>query len=339
MMKVTDEIRKRWSTSSRISVTAIQPANATAACPDGRPPRNGVPLPVSAFVAITTIVVSTSAIKRQLGRDGREPVEQPRAAVGDLAREDEVADRDGDGGRDQHGAGGDVLRQLRHRVERGRRDVDRRLDGRVQHLRDQDERDREQQRDQLQLVDAGDERRDQHEHRDGEVDPHVPLRAEHVDDPLEGEVERLDDRGRTPRSSCRALPRSRPSAPRSAPARRARGRDRPSRSTSSGRLENRRPEHSSTVPENVHASEARKTTAGETCSGSSSPGSTSRRSMRVAAAGEIALAADSVLAHPRRPRRASVRSGPSCRPSGRRGPGRVSATDIARPEVVKTKRP
>ena len=62
MMNVTDEIRKRWSTSARISVTAIQPANATAAWPDGRPPRSGVPLPVSAFVAITTIVVSTSAI-------------------------------------------------------------------------------------------------------------------------------------------------------------------------------------------------------------------------------------------------------------------------------------
>ena len=44
-----------------MSVTAIQPANATAAWPDGSPPRSGVPLPVNAFVAITTSVVSTSA--------------------------------------------------------------------------------------------------------------------------------------------------------------------------------------------------------------------------------------------------------------------------------------
>ena len=60
MMRTTEETRKRWL--SRISVTAIQPANAIAAWPDGSPPRSGVPRPVSAFVAITTITVSTSAI-------------------------------------------------------------------------------------------------------------------------------------------------------------------------------------------------------------------------------------------------------------------------------------
>ena len=37
MMKVTDEMRKRCDESSRMSVTAIQPAKATAAWPDGRP--------------------------------------------------------------------------------------------------------------------------------------------------------------------------------------------------------------------------------------------------------------------------------------------------------------
>ena len=42
-------------------MTAIQPANATAACPDGQPPRRGVPRPESAFRAITKAVVSTSA--------------------------------------------------------------------------------------------------------------------------------------------------------------------------------------------------------------------------------------------------------------------------------------
>ena len=47
--------------SSRRSVTAIQPANATAACPDGHPPRSGDPRPDSAFIAITSAVVRTSA--------------------------------------------------------------------------------------------------------------------------------------------------------------------------------------------------------------------------------------------------------------------------------------
>ena len=92
--------------------------------------------------------------QRDLGRCVAEPVEQPRAAVGHLAREDEVADRDGVHGRDQDGARGDVLGELRERVERGRRDVDRLLDRRVDHLGDEHEGDREQQRDQLQLRDA-----------------------------------------------------------------------------------------------------------------------------------------------------------------------------------------
>ncbi len=40
----------------------------------------------------------------------------------------------------------------------------------------------------------------QHDHCDQEVDPHVPLRPEHVDDPLERDVEALEDRRRpTPR--------------------------------------------------------------------------------------------------------------------------------------------
>ena len=44
-----------------MSVTAIQPANATAACPDGRPPRSGVPRPVYAFTATTRMTVTASA--------------------------------------------------------------------------------------------------------------------------------------------------------------------------------------------------------------------------------------------------------------------------------------
>ncbi len=38
----TDETRNCCSSTS--SVIAIQPANASAACPDGKPPRSGVPL-------------------------------------------------------------------------------------------------------------------------------------------------------------------------------------------------------------------------------------------------------------------------------------------------------
>src|SRR6266516_757293 len=54
--------------------------------------------------------------------------------------------------------------------------------------------------------------------------------------------------------------------------------------------ENSPPAASSPLPANVHSSEARKSTPGTTCSGSSSPGSTWRVRTRVAAAGAIALA-------------------------------------------------
>jgi len=86
-----------------------------------------------------------------------------------------------------------------HRVERRRGDVDSRLDRGVDHLGDEDERDRDEEGDQLEAGDVRDERRDQHHDRDREVDPHVPLGAEHVDDPLDRVVEALDDRGRAAR--------------------------------------------------------------------------------------------------------------------------------------------
>ena len=60
--------------------------------------------------------------------------------------------------------------------------------------------DRDQERDQLEPRDVERERGDEHADRDGEVDPHVPLRAEDVDDPLDREVEALDDRGRATRA-------------------------------------------------------------------------------------------------------------------------------------------
>ena len=153
-MKVRDEIRKRCWLSSSTSVAAIQPANATAEWPEGSPPRSGVPRPVSAFVPITRIVVRTSATSVSEAGAFESRSRSRRAAVGDLAGEDEVADRYGDGRRDQDRAGSDVLRELGHRVEGGRGDVDGRLDGGVDHLRDQDEGDREEERNQLELVHA-----------------------------------------------------------------------------------------------------------------------------------------------------------------------------------------
>ena len=61
-MKVRVETRKWWDESSSTSVTAIQPANATAACPDGKPPRSGVPRPVTALIAMTRMIVTASAM-------------------------------------------------------------------------------------------------------------------------------------------------------------------------------------------------------------------------------------------------------------------------------------
>src|SRR6266545_1082434 len=83
------ETRNRCSVGPRIWVTAIHAANATAACPDGSPPRSGV----------------------------AQPFEDVGRRLADLAREDQVTDGDRVHRGDQDGAGGDVLRQLRQRVE------------------------------------------------------------------------------------------------------------------------------------------------------------------------------------------------------------------------------
>src|SRR5262249_20415723 len=60
MISAIDDTRNRCDAPAAY-VTAIQHANAIAAWPDGSPPRNGVPRPVHALSAITTITVSTSA--------------------------------------------------------------------------------------------------------------------------------------------------------------------------------------------------------------------------------------------------------------------------------------
>ena len=56
------ETRKRCSLGPMIWVTAIQAPNAIAACPEGSPPRSGVPRPVNAFVAITRMTIRTRAM-------------------------------------------------------------------------------------------------------------------------------------------------------------------------------------------------------------------------------------------------------------------------------------
>src|SRR5206468_9696123 len=84
---------------------------------------------------------------------------------------------------------------LRHRVERGRGDIDRRLDRGVHELRDENERDRDEQRDQLDLRDSERNGRDQDERGDGEVDPEVPLRPKRVDEAFGGVIEAAEERG------------------------------------------------------------------------------------------------------------------------------------------------
>ena len=110
----------------------------------------------------------------------------------DLAREDEIADRHGVQRGDENGSGCDVLRDLRHRIERRRSDVDRGLDRRVHELRDEDERDREQQDRQLELARAESDCSDENGSRKSEVDPEIPLRADGVHDPFGREVEALE---------------------------------------------------------------------------------------------------------------------------------------------------
>ena len=78
-------------------VTAIQPPNATAACPDGSPPRSGVPRPVYALAAITSDHGEHERDQRHLERRLAQTVEDPQArGRADRLGEDEVADRDRD---------------------------------------------------------------------------------------------------------------------------------------------------------------------------------------------------------------------------------------------------
>ena len=69
--------------------------------------------------------------------------------AGDLVVEDEVGHGDGVDGGDEHGAGGHVLGDPGARVVLVGHQVDDVLDGGVEHLGDEHERDRHQQRDDL----------------------------------------------------------------------------------------------------------------------------------------------------------------------------------------------
>src|SRR5262249_42367016 len=98
------------------------------------------------------------------------------------------------------------------------------------------------------------------------------------------------------------------------------------------------PPASSPWPVTGQAADARKTTPGATCSGSSSPGSVGRVKTRVAAAGATALAripcgSPSAATTNMRPTAASFPVAYAA------SPGLVRSTAIARPDVVKTKRP
>ena len=146
-----------------------------------------------ALIAMTTMIVTASATSVSSSGTFGELVEEARAPVGDGAGEHEVADGDRVQRGDEHRACGDVLRDLGHRVERGRGDVDGRLDRGVHELGDEHERDREQEHHQLDLRDAEGERRDQDGDGDGEVDPEVPLRPQGVDDALGRVVEALEE--------------------------------------------------------------------------------------------------------------------------------------------------
>ncbi len=213
MISAIDETRKRWSAPATY-VAAIQPANASAAWPDGH----------AAAQRRATARVGLGRDhddhrqherdERQLGRRLAQAVEQVRRAVGDLAREDEVADGDRVDRRDQHRAGGDVLGELRHRVERRRRDVDRRLRRRVFSISAISTNVIEiSSAISSSFVTFTTSAKMSTTTRDREMDAHVSLRAEHVDDPLERVVEGVEDapdaapsRGSSRAAPLRALP-------------------------------------------------------------------------------------------------------------------------------------
>src|ERR1044072_4487586 len=144
-----------------MKVTAAQPPNATAAWPDGSPPRSGVPVPNRALIPITSMMTTAIAITVTCGGE---------CWTVSMARLDGV--------------------------ERAGREVDRLLERRVDHLGDEDERDREHEREHLEPARPEHHPERQDGQRHDEVDAHVALGAHHVDHALERVVEARDQTAR-----------------------------------------------------------------------------------------------------------------------------------------------
>ena len=60
MISATKEMTTRWSVT--MNVIAAQQPNASAAWPEGSPPRSGVPVPVIALVLTLIVVIAIKAI-------------------------------------------------------------------------------------------------------------------------------------------------------------------------------------------------------------------------------------------------------------------------------------
>jgi hypothetical protein len=110
----------------------------------------------------------------------------------DLVVEDQVGDGDGVDGGDEDCPGGHILGDPGAGVVLIGDQVDDVLERGVEHLGDEHERDRHQQGDHLQAREREEQAGEEHQPRDAEVDPHVALVAERVDDAVEGVVEAVE---------------------------------------------------------------------------------------------------------------------------------------------------
>ena len=88
--KASVEIRAAWRSGSATIVMAAQAAKAAAACPDGSPPRRGVPRPVAALIAITAMTVTIITTTTRWVGERRTPDEQVAPRVGQVVVEDQV---------------------------------------------------------------------------------------------------------------------------------------------------------------------------------------------------------------------------------------------------------
>ena len=98
-----------------------------------------------ALTTITMITVTANATRVSSAGASESRSRKRELRVGDLAGEDEVPTATALRAAIEDCARGDVLGELRQRIERRRGDVDRGLYRRVHHLGDEHERDREKQ--------------------------------------------------------------------------------------------------------------------------------------------------------------------------------------------------